>query len=151
MLDPRSIIALPMENGLPVFPSIDRSPADPFIRKVEASGKKWVIFTDLSGEPKLLCNSDEYLRAAFFEGDDFDPYRYCHRPIVVKDENMSLGHVIPRLRVYPERADDDVIDYDVILLWTDHKRVITGADILGRLLRGIALTDGRSDETHPSR
>ena len=36
---------------------------------------------------------------------------------------------------------DDVIDDDLILIWTDEKRVITGADILGRLLRGIALRD----------
>jgi hypothetical protein len=32
-----------------------------------------------------------------------------------------------------------VIDEDLILVWTrTEKRIITGADILGRLLRGIA-------------
>ncbi len=31
----------------------------------------------------------------------------------------------------------DVIDEDIILLWADAKNVITGSDILGRLLRGI--------------
>jgi len=36
---------------------------------------------------------------------------------------------------------DDVIDDDLILIWFKEKRVITGADILGRLLRGIALRD----------
>jgi hypothetical protein len=30
-----------------------------------------------------------------------------------------------------------VIDEDIILLWGETKRVITGADILGRLMRGI--------------
>jgi metal transporter CNNM len=34
-----------------------------------------------------------------------------------------------------------VIDADVILVWGAEKRVITGADILGRLLRGIARPD----------
>ena len=51
-----------------------------------------------------------------------------------------LGETIPRLRVKPERSGDDVIDEDVILVWGDEKRVITGADILGRLMRGIVQT-----------
>ena len=33
--------------------------------------------------------------------------------------------------------DDDVIDEDLIIFWGEKKRIITGADILGRLLRGI--------------
>jgi metal transporter CNNM len=32
---------------------------------------------------------------------------------------------------------DDVIKKDIILLWGDKKQIITGSDILGRLLRGI--------------
>jgi len=41
--------------------------------------------------------------------------------------------------VQPTGPDDDVVDRDLILLWTaGEKRVLTGADILGRLLRGIA-------------
>jgi len=35
------------------------------------------------------------------------------------------------------------IDHDVILVWSNEKRVITGADILGRLLRGIAIRSGK--------
>jgi len=31
-----------------------------------------------------------------------------------------------------------VIDNDLILCWDKKRRIITGADILGRLLRGIA-------------
>ena len=34
-------------------------------------------------------------------------------------------------------GEDDVIDEDIILLWGEEKKVITGSDILGRLLRGI--------------
>jgi hypothetical protein len=52
-----------------------------------------------------------------------------------------LGKVLPRLRVQTRSEADDVIDDDLILIWTDEKRVITGADILGRLLRGIALRE----------
>ena len=44
-----------------------------------------------------------------------------------------------RLKVHPDRFGDDVIDKDIILFWGDEKRrVITGSDVLGRLLRGIA-------------
>ena len=41
----------------------------------------------------------------------------------------------------PESSEDDVVDRDVVLLWGEEKRVLTGADLLGRLLRGIAARD----------
>jgi hypothetical protein len=34
------------------------------------------------------------------------------------------------------------IDNDLILVWGQQKRIITGSDILGRLLRGISLKEG---------
>jgi metal transporter CNNM len=40
--------------------------------------------------------------------------------------------------VRPGRIGDDIIDKDVILLWDNYPRIVTGTDILGRLLRGIA-------------
>ena len=44
-------------------------------------------------------------------------------------------------KVVPERPDDDVIDNDLILVWGSQRRIITGADLLGRLLRGIATVE----------
>ena len=38
----------------------------------------------------------------------------------------------------PEHPEDDVIDQDLILIWGADRRILTGADLLGRLLRGIA-------------
>ena len=32
---------------------------------------------------------------------------------------------------------DDVIDFDIIIVWGANRRIITGPDVLGRLLRGI--------------
>ena len=49
-----------------------------------------------------------------------------------------LGDVIGHLKVVPERPGDDVIDNDLILVWGSQRRIITGSDLLGRLLRGIA-------------
>jgi hypothetical protein len=53
--------------------------------------------------------------------------------------NTKLGDVIGKLQVSPERPDDDVVDNDLILVWGTQRRIITGADLLGRLLRGIAM------------
>lgn len=53
-----------------------------------------------------------------------------------------LGQVLGRLTVQPERPGDDVIDKDLILVWADAgRRIITGSDFLGRLLRRIARDD----------
>jgi metal transporter CNNM len=46
-----SIISLPQANNRCVLPNFDRTPDDAFLRKIDASGKKWVIVTDLAGEP----------------------------------------------------------------------------------------------------
>jgi metal transporter CNNM len=56
----------------------------------------------------------------------------------------KLGDVIGQLKVSPERPDDDVVDNDLILVWGAQRRIITGADLLGRLLRGIVTPDSVS-------
>ena len=67
----------------------------------------------------------------------FDPEIHWHRPIIVTNMRTPLGSVIGRMKVKPEHPEDDVIDDDLILVWGEQKRIITGADLLGRLLRGI--------------
>jgi hypothetical protein len=66
---------------------------------------------------------------------------YWHRPIIITDMRTPLGSVIGRMTVKPEHSEDDVIDNDLILVWGHEKRIITGADLLGRLLRGIVTRD----------
>ncbi len=139
--DPKSIVSLPFDKGKPVFPPIARSAADPFLKKIEESDKKWVILTDLKEKPHLVLDSDAFLRDALFESGPFDPSKYCHRPIIVSDMATPLGDVVAQLRVQPEHPEDDVVDLDIILVWGEDKRVITGADILGRLLQGIVRRD----------
>ncbi len=141
-IDTRSIIQLEFTDGKPVFPSMELSAEDPFLKKIQSSLKKWVIITDNNDEPKAIANSDEFLRAALFGGPHFNPLRYCHRPIIIRDDHIRLGEVLPKLKVQPERPDDDVIDEDIILFWGSQKRIITGSDILGRLMRGIVQNKG---------
>ncbi len=138
IVDPDSVISLPIESGLPVFPNISDSASDPFLGCIDRSRRKWIIITDPSGEPVFVINSDAFLRDALFTPGTFRPLIHCHRPIIVHDAKRRLGEVIGLLKVEPERPGDDVIDNDVLLVWAKEKRVITGADILGRLMSGIA-------------
>ena len=141
-IDPNSVIQLQFVGDKPLFPKMELSTADPFLKSIQSSLKKWVVITDSNGEPKATLNSDSFVRAALFGGLPFNPLLYCHRPIVVRDEHVKLGEVIPKLKVHPERSDDDVIDEDIIIFWGTRKRIITGSDILGRLMRGIVQNQG---------
>jgi len=142
-VDPRSIIALPIENDRPVFPVFAPAPSDPFCQQVQASEKKWVIITDPDGAPRLILDADGFLRQALFDPDDLNPYDFCHRPLIVYDGQTQLGEIVWKLEVKPVHPADDVIDKDIILLWDESdRRIITGADILGRLLRGIVTLTG---------
>ena len=143
---PQSIIALPLGIDLPLFPEFARNPADPFLQSVYASHKKWVILTDLEGAPKLVLNACAFLKDVLYQKkEELDPYRYCHHPLVVYDPQKTLGQVIQNFKVNPEHAEDDAIDKDLILFWGEEKRIITGADLLGRLLRGVVSREKPSD------
>lgn len=138
-LDPRSVISLPFRDGQPVFPEFVRTADDPFLRQLAASGRKWVVLTDETGEPRLVTSAPNFLRAALFGGETFNPHALCHHPLIVRDASRPLGQVLGRLTVQPEKPGDDVIDKDLILVWTEReRRIITGSDLLGRLLRKIA-------------
>jgi metal transporter CNNM len=141
LVDPRSIIALPFANGRPVLPMFARSPDDPFLRRLNDSGKKWVIIVDASERPSFVLDAHHFLRDSLFSATSVDPEIYWHRPIIITDMRTPLGSVIGRLKVKAEHPEDDVIDNDLILVWGHQKRIITGADLLGRLLRGIVTQD----------
>lgn len=136
-LNPKSIIPIKHENGLPVFPEFSKRHHDLFLREINESKEKWVIFVDENLTPSYMMDADGFLRAAMFETKRPNPEEYMHEPIIIKDGSIKLGDIIHLLNFNPEHMEDDVIDNDVILLWSDVKHVITGADILGRLLRGI--------------
>ena len=137
IIDPGSIVTLPTKVDLPLIPEV-ASPTDPFLVAVNASGRKWVILIDEDGNPQLVLDADAYLRNVMTDTAAVDAYSHCHRPIIVTDENSPLGHIIERLREGIDVDSDAAIDKDIVLLWTDEvKKVITGADLLGRLLRGI--------------
>ena len=98
-VDPRSVLSLPEVDGRPVFPEYARTPDDPFLRRVEASGRKWVIVTSPEGEPRVVLDADGFLRAVLFAADPPDIAHYCHRPIVVRDPSTPLEVILPRFNV----------------------------------------------------
>lgn len=134
-VDPASVLRLPFVDGHPLFPEYAASADDPFLASVQASGKSWVLLASPEGAPTHALDADGFLRAALFEPRTAEPRRFCHRPITVRDRHADLGATLSELEAEP---GDDVIERDLIVLWGEEKRIITGTDILGRLLRGIA-------------
>jgi len=137
-VDKLSIIKMPIENGAMKFPPFERNASDPLMNSIHASGKKWVILVDEDNEPVYVLDSDAFLRDALFEDVVFIPFKYCHRPVIVRNPKQKIGNIISKLHVDSKMLSDDVIDKDIILLWNENPRIITGADLFGRLMRGIA-------------
>jgi len=138
LIHAQSVISLLLANRRCILPHFTRSPDDPFLRQLDASGKKWVIVTNLDGEPEFVLDSHYFLRDALFNQLESNPGIYWHRPIIVRDMKTRLGEVIGQMKVLPERPGDDVIHHDIILVWGTQRRIITSSDLLGRLLRDIA-------------
>lgn len=138
-LDPLSVIALEFEGNRPIFPAITPSSDDSFLHQVQRSHKPWVVLTDPKGVPRLVMDADGFLSEALFEFDTFDPCTHCHHPMIVTNLEVTLGSILPGLRLRSDDSSEEVIDKDIILVWGAERRIITGADILGRLLRDIAI------------
>ena len=154
IVDVASIIPLPTKVDFPLIPDFSSDPDDPFLKKIDKSGHTWVILTDeKSNQPLFVMDADGFLRAVMFSKRTADPYLYCHRPILIKDSTTSLGEAIHELKVseHSDQDHDGVIENDVILIWGDEKRIITGADILGRLLKGVASAPNKQNSNfdHP--
>jgi metal transporter CNNM len=150
-VDPDSVLQVDFRGDLPVFPSVRADPDDPFLNRVQRSGRRWVVLVDQDEDPRLVMDSDEFVRDAIFNPDGFRPLLHCHRPILVRHAGTRLGSVLPSFEARPGDGEGEVVDRDIILLWDEegHRRVITGADILGRLLRGIARSEGAGSGRGP--
>jgi metal transporter CNNM len=140
----QSVISLPLVAGQCILPAFNPIPDDPFLQRIKASGKKWVIVTDLAGEPAFVLDSHHFLRDALFGQRPKNHGACWHRPVIVRDMQTRLGEVIGCLKVEQKGPDDDVVDNDLILVWGSQKRIITGSDLLGRLLRGIAIVEAEN-------
>ena len=140
LIDQSSIIALPTKLDFPIVPEYQRNADDPFLNRIDASGQSWVIFTDERNTPLLVLDADGFLRDTVFDtSKPCDIYSYCHRPVMTEDPDTPLGDLLYKLKINEndDKFHDGVITDDVILLWSEEKKIITGGDILGRLLKGV--------------
>lgn len=137
-LDPRTIFPLPFRDNRPDLPHPDTEEGHAFIGRITRTEHRWIVFTDENERPVLVLDANDYTRAVR-AGRAADPLEFTHRPIVVTDPEAPLDEVLSRLVVEAESFDDKLVDREVILYWGERsKRIITGPDLLGRLLHGIA-------------
>jgi hypothetical protein len=136
-IHPESIINLPVIKGKLQFPEITRSLDDPFIQTLNRSRHKWVIVLDDKKAPRFVIDADGFIRGALLDEQTFNPVDYIHKPIIVSKSDIPLGEVIKNFKTRTDVDEDDVVHEDVVVLWGDKRQIITGSDILGRLLRGI--------------
>lgn len=138
-LDPATIYQFPTKLDLSILPSPESEEGREFIESLKKHHHRWAIIVNESQEPVIVMDTTKFLCDLNVEGDQTDPYAQCHRPIIVTEEATSLDSVLGEFVVEAEDSHDHVVDRDVVLYWTEnHKRIITGADIFGRLLKGIA-------------
>lgn len=137
-LDPETILPLPFENNRPALPRPDTPEGRAFIDRITRTEHRWIVLVDEEGAPDLVLDANDYTRAVR-AGRTPDPLEFTHEPIVVTKPETPLDEVLSRLVVEAESFDDKLVDREVILYWGERsKRIITGPDLLGRLLHGIA-------------
>ncbi len=138
-LDPETIYQFPTKLDLTILPSPGSDEGREFIESLKKHHHRWAIIVNESRDPIIVMDTTKFLCDLNVEGDSTDPYAQCHRPIIVTEEETFLDSVLGEFVVEAEDSHDHVVDRDVVLYWTEnHKRIITGADIFGRLLKGIA-------------
>ena len=81
------------------------------------------------------------------KADQFNPHDHTFEVRVYHDPDTRLREVVSQFRVHAVNPRDDVIDVDVALIWTSTDRwIVTGGDVLGRFLRGVAKRYPEVDE-----
>lgn len=134
-----TIVSLPSRMDLPDFPDLDSPDGADFLEKLKKDPSMWFIITDQTGNPLIVLDTPKFLSRFFVTNGATDIYRFCHRPIIVDLPEVTVDDVLSQFVVESNHSRDHLVDRDVVLYWrTDEKRILTGADIFGRLLHGIA-------------
>lgn len=138
-LAPETIMRLPEDDqGRAYLPAAGTPEAEALVRQFAATTMKFMILVDGDEWPRYALNADDYLRELFVRKEPVGLEDFCQTPVVVTDSNRALDTILPKLDVEAEDHDDRVLDREVVLYWGERrKRIITGVDLLGRLLHGI--------------
>ena len=139
-LDPETVIALPRREGVGYIPEMGSDEEVALTKAIAATSQKWVVLLDGEGYPVQSLNADDYLRDLFDGKREVSLLAHCQKPIITTDSDLTLDRVLPQLDVESEHHGDRALDREVVLYWGEKsKRIITGADLLGRLLHGIVI------------
>ncbi len=137
-INPRSIIEVETSGDRIVFPEKLMKIEDPFIQQINECEEKWVIFVNKENNPVAVLDADGFIRSIISPKLTKDIRVFCHRPLMIKDPSTDLATVLNMLRGSLVRSADTPIQHDLVLLWEpDSKKIVTGADIFGKLLQGI--------------
>ncbi len=138
-VESNTIYQFPSKLDLTILPALDTDEGRTFVESLKKHHHRWAIIINEAGDPVIVMDTTKFLCDLHVEGEGMDVYSQCHRPIVVTEEETYLDSVLGEFVVEADHSKDYVVDRDVVLYWTpEHKRIITGADIFGRLLKGIA-------------
>jgi hypothetical protein len=141
VVDPKSIVQIGVKDGGPDYVFDPASEASRnFLRQIASSGMSWVVLVDEAKQPLWVLDANAFLRRCCAAQEKVPIKPYCHKPIQLQHVDDTLEDVVSQFKVATANPHDDVIDNDVALVNIPGRplRIITGADILGRLLRGIA-------------
>lgn len=140
-LDPSTVLELPCKEGNPIFPG-DLSE---FVSgQLDQDAYSWFVIVDeQTGQPGWVLDADGMVRDFFYTHHtvtqaQFDPAEHLYRARVYTNPDVTLGEIISDFKVEEKPPEDDLVDVDVALVWADNGRwIVTGGDILSRLLRGV--------------
>ena len=139
IINPETILSLPCKMDLPQFPDLKSEKGKEFVEGLKVKPSMWRVIVNDEGKPLIVLDTVEFLARYAIYGDGADIYRFCYRPIVTNDPNSTLDSVLGSFVVEADDQTDNVVDQDVVIFWSEgEKRILTGADIFGHLLRGIA-------------
>lgn len=109
-----------------MFPSIEPTPEDLLLLRIDRSRRRWVVIVDQGGLPHGSWSVRATLiRGGLFELERFNPSPTLSSPIILRDGTCQLDDLMRRFEVKLAEPRDDPLEEDVILLWIDHSRVLT--------------------------
>ena len=139
VVKPETILQFATKLDVPDFPDLKSPEGKALLESLESKPSMHRVIVDDQDKPLVVLDTTEFLARYAIHGDNTDVYRFCYRPIVTEDVDATLDTVLGSFVVEADDLLDNVVDQDVVLYWTkEDKRILTGADIFGHLLRGIA-------------
>jgi len=130
------------ELVLPEFGSVEHLN---FVKALREHSNKRAILTDTENRPYYVLDTSAFLSrlTGNIATDSTVNLRYfCIRPAFVSNPKQKLDQVLSKFVVEADARDAHTVDRDVILFHKDDEMyILTGTDILGQLLKGIATVE----------